>query len=103
MALDPRKRQKKLQKKNAKRKAAVVSKKQKGMVGTARQIAFAANAPIHECIVPSNLFEAGIGNIIVSRQLPRTNHRPLNNAIVLTDLGTQIVRGLFVVHMRRQQ
>ncbi len=39
-------------------------------MGSARQIASAATAPIHECIVPGNLFEAGIGNIIVSRQLP---------------------------------
>jgi hypothetical protein len=70
MALDPRKRQKKLQKKNAKRKAAVVFKKHRGMSGTARQIASAAHAPIHECLVPRNLFGMGIGNIIVSRQLP---------------------------------
>jgi hypothetical protein len=92
MALDPRKRQKKLQKKNAKRKAAVVSKKQKGMVGTARQIAFAANAPIHECIVPSNLFEAGIGNIIVSRQLP---HGQLAVAFFLLDVFCLGVKDAF--------
>ena len=29
-----------------------------------------ANCPIHECLVPQNLFEQGIGNLIFSRRLP---------------------------------
>lgn len=36
----------------------------------ARQIALAANAPIHESLVPANLFEQGIGNLVFSRSLP---------------------------------
>ena len=36
----------------------------------ASQIALAANAPIHECLVPANLFERGIGNLVFSRSLP---------------------------------
>jgi hypothetical protein len=36
----------------------------------ASQIAQAANAPIHECLVPANLFERGIGNLVFSRSLP---------------------------------
>ena len=37
---------------------------------TASQVALAANAPIHECLVPTNLFERGIGNLVFSRSLP---------------------------------
>jgi len=36
----------------------------------ASQIVLAANAPIHECLVPANLFERGIGNLVFSRSLP---------------------------------
>jgi hypothetical protein len=36
----------------------------------ASQIALAANAPIHECLIPANLFERGIGNLVFSRSLP---------------------------------
>jgi hypothetical protein len=36
----------------------------------ASQIALAGNAPIYECLVPANLFERGIGNLIFSRSLP---------------------------------
>jgi hypothetical protein len=36
----------------------------------ASQVALAANAPIHECLVPANLFEQGIGNLVFSRSLP---------------------------------
>jgi len=34
------------------------------------QIALVANAPVHECLVPANLFEQGIGNSVFSRSLP---------------------------------
>jgi len=37
---------------------------------TAPQIATAANAPIHECLVPAGLFELGMGNLFFSRALP---------------------------------
>jgi hypothetical protein len=36
----------------------------------ARQIALAANAPIHEALVPAKLFELGMGNLLFSRSLP---------------------------------
>src|ERR1019366_1473604 len=36
----------------------------------ASQIALAGKAPIHECLVPANLFERGIGNLVFSRSLP---------------------------------
>lgn len=38
--------------------------------GRAPQMALAVNAPIHESLVPANLFEQGIGNLVFSRSLP---------------------------------
>ena len=74
MALDARKRQQKLAKKTAKRKAAVASKKSLGEVGglvsRGRHALPAAGAPMHECLVSDSLFDIGIGNVIVSRKLP---------------------------------
>jgi hypothetical protein len=41
-----------------------------GAWAMARQIVLAANAPIYESLVPANLFEQGIGNLVFSRSLP---------------------------------
>jgi len=74
MALDARKRQQKLARKAAKRKAVVATKKSLGEVGDfgprGRQVLPPAGAPIHECLVPERLFDIGIGNVIVSRRMP---------------------------------
>lgn len=70
MALNAKKRQQKRAKKVAKRKTAVSSKKKTGLLGRSRQILSAANGPIHQCLMPENLFELGIGNVVISRALP---------------------------------
>lgn len=70
MAINAKKRQKKLVRKASKRKQALMQKKQKRLVGSRQQIAAASQAPLHECLMPAGLFEAGIGNVIVSRTLP---------------------------------
>ena len=74
MALDARKRQQKLAKKAAKRKAVLATKKPVGSAGSmvphGRHAMPAASAPIHECLVPDSLFDIGIGNVIVSRKMP---------------------------------
>ena len=74
MALDARKRQQKLARKAAKRKAVVATKKSLGEASgfgpRGRQALPAAGAPIHECLVPAGLFDIGIGNVIVSRRMP---------------------------------
>ena len=74
MALDARKRQQKLAKKAAKRKAVVATKKSLGEMGglasRGRQVLPTASAPIHECLVAESLFDIGIGNVIVSRKMP---------------------------------
>jgi hypothetical protein len=34
------------------------------------QMQWVAHAPIHECLIPANLFEHGLGNLVFSRALP---------------------------------
>lgn len=72
MAIDPRKRQKQLEKKAAKRKAVQAARKnehQGALLFAARQLANVGKYPIHECLVPERLFELGIGTVIISRRL----------------------------------
>ncbi len=72
MALGPRSRQKKLEKKAAKRKAVHAKKKASHAEGISllKQIELASKSPIHECLAPETIFETGIGHVIVSRELP---------------------------------
>jgi len=72
MAVDQRKRQKKLAKKKAKRKKQLqVTQRESfgAMVANLGQLSVAANSPIYQCLVPRELFEAGIGEVIISRKL----------------------------------
>ena len=41
-----------------------------GALATPAQVASAVNSPIHEALVPSRLFELGMGNLLFSRLLP---------------------------------
>lgn len=69
MAIDPKRRQKALARKSAKRKArhaATRAAHPAGIPSLARLAAF----PLHECLVPEGLFEQGIGNVLVTRRLP---------------------------------
>ncbi|MBM3226536.1 MAG: hypothetical protein FJZ47_22460 [Candidatus Tectomicrobia bacterium] len=74
MATDPRKRQKQLARKAAKRKAPVTSRKQSthiaGELRGAHHMAVAAQAPLLECLRGEELFETGMGTVIVSRAMP---------------------------------
>ena len=68
MALSEKKKQKKLAKKKQKRKIRV-----KENVSNQLQMDKARNYaqfPIHECLMPSNLFESGLGNVLVTRRTP---------------------------------
>jgi hypothetical protein len=69
MALDEKRRQKKLARKAAKRKKAL-SGKRKEISGRGNLVALAAGMPIHECLIPRVLYDQGIGNIVVSRKMP---------------------------------
>jgi len=69
MATDPKRRQKALAKKTAKRKA------KQAVSGAMRRIPSLAGArlaslPMYECLVADSIFERGIGNVLVSREMP---------------------------------
>ena len=63
-------RQKQLARKRQKRKEKTAKASLGELWSIAREITLAANAPIHDCLVPANLFEEGIGNLVFSRSLP---------------------------------
>jgi len=68
MAISAKQKQKKLEKKSKKRK---LSKKSLGKEFQFKNSASDyARYPIHECFVPSDLFETGLGYVIVTRRTP---------------------------------
>jgi hypothetical protein len=80
MALNEKKRQKKLQKEKAKRKEIAKAARRSlgtglsgpnpyGTLATAERLARASDGPIHQCLVPRELFENGIGSVLVSREV----------------------------------
>ncbi|MEN8129346.1 MAG: hypothetical protein ABFS45_03965 [Pseudomonadota bacterium] len=68
MTLNERRCQKKLQKKKKKRQ--LVKKTGSMGFGARSTAASYAKYPIYECLVPSGLFENGLGTIITTRQTP---------------------------------
>ncbi len=67
MAISARQKQKKLEKKNKKRKNA-----KKVMANTLRlgkRAKSYRNHPIHECLIPDGLFDSGLGEVVVTRRL----------------------------------
>jgi len=73
MAIDPRRRAKQLARKAAKHKEQLVRKRRSEATVSGRyssgEIMRAAACPLHECLLPENLFGIGIGHILVSRRL----------------------------------
>lgn len=73
MAMDEKRRQKKLARKAAKRKKSLAAKKAFHGPGISvppeKQVAFVAGMPIHECLVPRGLFDLGLGSIVISRKM----------------------------------
>ena len=74
MSIDQRKRQKKLARKKAKRKAVLSSKNKKvsfsDRISRSKAIIIARNSSINRCFVRKNIFSEGIGTAIVSREMP---------------------------------
>lgn len=66
MAISAQQRQKKLLKKKQKRAAALKDKVVSLMMDKA--VAY-AKYPIHECLIPTNLFASGLGEVIVARRV----------------------------------
>jgi hypothetical protein len=73
MALDPRKRQKKLAKRKAQRKEKnkkLLVQQQRQMAYQSNPVAFAARYPIHQCLANATMFAGGMGTVVVSRRAP---------------------------------
>jgi hypothetical protein len=66
----------------------------------APQIATAANAPIHEALVPAKLFELGMGNLVFSRSLPDGR---IALAAFLLDVFCLGVKNAFVAIVTRDE
>ncbi|MBF0553264.1 MAG: hypothetical protein HQK96_01760 [Nitrospirae bacterium] len=73
MGLSEKKRQKKLAKRASKRKEKLSAKKVSEalgeVMGKINQVMLASTSPLHECLAPENLFEIGIGNVVISRKI----------------------------------
>lgn len=70
MAMDPKKRQKKMEKRSAKRKSKhhlLTKTKNAGMV---QRLSAASHFPIIDCGTTENFWEEGLGQVWLSRQLP---------------------------------
>src|SRR4051794_18935998 len=70
MAMDPRKRQKKLQRKSAERKAKKQLMVRAQPTGLGDQLRRTAQFPVLDCLVSSTIFAEGMGTVVISRQLP---------------------------------
>jgi len=73
MGIDPRKRQKKLEKQKAKKKAEQKEIARRESQGMPVRLAAASGAPILHCCYLKALWEVGIGNVLISRQLSSGN------------------------------
>ncbi len=73
MAIDPRKRQKKLQRRKAKKKAKNQALARRDVHDLAARIERAAAAPILHCCTTDVLWDQGMSNVLVSRELKSGN------------------------------
>ena len=84
MAVNQRRRQKALEKKKSKRKAIKAARPSLSKtLSISRDIALAAGAPVHECLIPETLFELGIGNIIIAKTMA---NRHIGMGVFLLDI-----------------
>lgn len=67
MTIDEKRRQKKLAKKAAERKTKQVERRS---LSTGGSPTVAAEFPIGDCLIPTNLFQKGLGNLVLTRVLP---------------------------------
>jgi hypothetical protein len=70
MAIDPRKRQKKLQRRASKRKEHRHTKTQRHSPNLVQQLRDAARAPVLHSWIPSDERTNGMGHVLISRELP---------------------------------
>lgn len=70
MAVDPRKRQKQLARKKAKHQSNKANKQTQALRAVGRALEAAGTAPILHSFVSDDIWEAGLGYVILSRTLP---------------------------------
>lgn len=68
MAISEQQRQKKLQQKKRKRKLSI--KPATPSLSSSHNASACSNFSVHECLVPENLFETGLGTVIWTRRTP---------------------------------
>jgi len=73
MATDARRRQKKLQRRRAKEKAKRRLIARERSLGFGQRLAHAGSAPIIHCAMNSDLWQLGMGEVLISRRLPDGN------------------------------
>lgn len=73
MGIDPRKRQKKLEKQKAKKQAERKEIVRRDSQGMPVRLEASSRAPILHCCCTKTLWEVGVGNVLVSRQLSSGN------------------------------
>ena len=78
MAIDPRKRQKKVERRTAKRKEKKLALRRSQSIGLAGQMSAAADSPVLHCWVGDSLDEEGLGWVVLSRKLA---DRPIETRI----------------------
>ena len=102
MTLDQKRLQKKLAKKAAKRKSALAEKKKRGGFSVTKgQFLWAASvSPIHECLVPRDIFDRGIGDVIISRRMPDGS---ISASVFLVDTFCLGVKDCFFTNVPRSK
>jgi hypothetical protein len=102
MAIGQKRLQKKLAKKAAKRKRALAEKKREaGFSVTKDQLLWAASvSPIHECFVSEEIFDRGIGDVIISRRMPDGS---ISTSVFLVDTFCLGVKDCFFANQPRRK
>lgn len=100
MAVDPRKRQKKLERRNAKAKAERRELARRQSEGLPVRMRHAFSAPILHCSIMTELWKRGMGNILVSRRL---TSGMVAFAAFLVDIYCLGVKDVFMGVMPRAQ
>ena len=102
MALGQKRLQKKLANKASRRKKALAEKKKgAGFSVTKDQLLWAASvSPIHECLVPKEIFDKGIGNVVISRRMPDGS---VSASVFLVDTFCLGVKNCFFTNVSRSR
>jgi hypothetical protein len=93
MAMDPKRRQKKLERRKAKKRAQRPRPASHDTGSIAARLEAASDSPILHCCVAAEIWEEGIGNVLLSRSL---SNGQVAFAVFLVDLYCLGVKDLFM-------